>query len=68
MIRLCIHCRHVFGCQENDGEKNRCSTCNGYDDCKTRTAHGHRAEDVTGGICDGCFENLIVPKYKQNKP
>jgi len=65
MIRVCIHCKHIFGCQGLDSEKGKCSNCGLYNACTTRTMHDPPIEEITGGICDWCFENLVIPRQKK---
>ena len=62
MTRVCINCKSVFGCHGYDGTKQNCNTCGEYGSCDTRTMPDPRNEEVTGGICDGCFEHLVIPR------
>ncbi len=60
MIRECIQCKHIFGCHGYDGKKWKCNSCHEHDSCSIRAMLDPPIEDITGGICDWCFENLVI--------
>lgn len=66
MIRLCIHCKHIFGCHGFDGTKWKCNSCRHFDSCAIRMLLDPPVEDITGGICDWCFDNLVDARHKDN--
>ena len=68
MIRECIKCKHIFGCQGFDGKKWKCNSCGEYAFCATRMMLDPPVEDITGGICDWCFENLVAPRHNKLLP
>ena len=68
MIRECIHCKHIFGCQRLDGKKWKCNDCGEYGSCTTRIMLDPPVEDITGGICDWCFNHLVIPGRSKLPP
>ncbi len=64
MIRQCIGCGQIFGCYGADGAKCECCQCQCFYSCSTRTLSKLPIDDITGGICDWCWENIIIAKRK----
>jgi len=71
MIRWCINWKQIFGCQGFDGKKWTCDSCDYYGTCATRLIVDPPVQEITGGICDWCFDNLKIAKhtrYLKNQP
>ena len=59
MGRYCIVCRTLFGCVK-EREKYICSECVNRGSCAFR--HSYLMSQVTGGICDECWQDLYLSK------
>ena len=59
MGRYCIICKTLFGCVKG-GEKHVCSDCLDGDSCTIR--HHFIMAQVTGGICEDCWQELYLAK------
>lgn len=63
MIRWCIQCKEIFGCQGFDGKKWTCDGCDYRGSCDTKDMADPPAQDTTGGICNWCFEKIKIAKH-----
>ena len=62
--RVCImkNCHRVFGCVYH-GIKFDCKTCGDYGKCLVKVKD---KKEVTGGICDDCFAELMVERRRKH--
>lgn len=63
MGRYCIICKTLFGCIEGK-ERHACNDCLDVDSCDYRDHFA--TSQVTGGICDGCWEKHHELKKSEN--
>lgn len=59
MKRYCIVCEKMFGCTEG-GKKHECSNCEFRFNCRIQDDPAH--SQITGGICQSCWEKRQVIK------